>query len=932
MPAAEPGELELAELRGLDLTGGKGTWKIESGPELVHAAVRVTHVATATIEELLCGAACCVAGLGGGGAPADPAGPRVAGEVRVEAAGDRVRGRRAARRAEPRQRHHASPPSSAAGWSDQAPASVHRKRRPPGDPRAFGADLPPGLLRLLLRGTGPKPILGADGIPWEPGPASPLRRQRLRLHDRDSDIAMAQGKTIKKADPLLLAGPKNGITVIPSPTPLTRLHYFDGKFLRARDLELEQNYLRQLVALSNQAGGSGVVHGFDLDLAGNALELGPGLAIDGEGRVLLLPESRSLDVAALLEASRRRYADSLPAPLPFPGGFGCCEAASDEPGTVADGATFYVIAICHAEALCGEEDVYGKLCAPACAGATARPYTLEGVVVRALPLDLGERFAFLAGVAGAADRQTPALALGGRLLRRRTPPGRQPDLGRRSQKRPVVPRRGRRRRRLRAAGPDRESRQPHPFPRQLDGPPRAHRSAAPPLLGRGDGDAAVGRLPRPGAPVPVPAGLLHRQTGAARARRSLQRGAGAAAPDRRAAGDPDPRRFAAGRPRRCSAAKAKASTTSGSKRSAAGWPRRRHRRHGRAARAAAAPLRHRRAAERRLPAHRRSQSQLTVNQQVFAMMGESVDLRFCVVRPDFVPHAFEEAQHMERISLLRGYDHPKDKPRVDILVPDGELEERQGNLAGQGYVLELSLLRDLVEAFQELAEEGLGGNPFAAKARATNMIQPDITLRGAARGEKTAGGGLAFRYAGRTPAGVTFTPVLAEAAIPAAGARTKAPAAATTGMPGTVTLRTASFWLDCELDRDPFELDDNERTSLRVELVLDELSDNARATLRLQLVGELAVAGRTEAGGTLGLGVRLNGNLLVRHRTDQESEQTTVVPLKEKLLLTRRNGAGFGARNTVLWQLSRIFSNDPVAFRATAAGRRPARPCWRAKR
>src|SRR5205085_11889715 len=40
----------------------------------------------------------------------------------------------------------------------------------------------------------------------------------------------------------------------------------------------------------------------------------------------------------------------------------------------------------------------------------------------------------------------------------------------------------------------------------------------------------------------------------------------------------------------------------------------------------------------------------TINQQVRQMMGEGVDLRFCVVRPDYVAHALEEAQHMERIS------------------------------------------------------------------------------------------------------------------------------------------------------------------------------------------------------------------------------------------------------------------------------------------
>ena len=80
----------------------------------------------------------------------------------------------------------------------------------------------------------------------------------------------------------MLVTQQNGVTVIPQPTPLTRLNYFDGKFLRASDLSAEQLYLRRLVDLSNQAGAPGVAHGFNLSLAasGDILNLGPGLAVD----------------------------------------------------------------------------------------------------------------------------------------------------------------------------------------------------------------------------------------------------------------------------------------------------------------------------------------------------------------------------------------------------------------------------------------------------------------------------------------------------------------------------------------------------------------------------------------------------------------------------------------------------------------------------
>src|SRR4029453_15255920 len=68
---------------------------------------------------------------------------------------------------------------------------------------------------------------------------------------------------------------------------------------------------------------------------------------------------------------------------------------------------------------------------------------------------------------------------------------------------------------------------------------------------------------------------------------------------------------------------------------------------------------------------------LTINQQVRRMMGEGACLRFCVPSPGYVAHALEEAQHMERISLLQGLDNPQNKPRVEILVPNGEILTQQ---------------------------------------------------------------------------------------------------------------------------------------------------------------------------------------------------------------------------------------------------------------
>ena len=42
---------------------------------------------------------------------------------------------------------------------------------------------------------------------------------------------------------LVVVGKQTGITFVPTGTPLTRLNYFDGKFLRAADLTVEQRYV-----------------------------------------------------------------------------------------------------------------------------------------------------------------------------------------------------------------------------------------------------------------------------------------------------------------------------------------------------------------------------------------------------------------------------------------------------------------------------------------------------------------------------------------------------------------------------------------------------------------------------------------------------------------------------------------------------------------
>ncbi|MCP5110399.1 MAG: hypothetical protein GY953_06150, partial [bacterium] len=201
---------------------------------------------------------------------------------------------------------------------------------------------------------------------------------------------MAQQSLAIKSGGFVLVGGQNGVTLIPESTPLTRLNYFDGKFLRASDLQAEQRYLRSLVEHSNKATGHGVAYGYSVSAGpGNSLHVGRGLAVDAEGRVLLLPQETTVDLLDLIDKSRAVVDVQFQAGASGVGEFGdCVVAGQTPPGTVLEAGDLYVITVAHAEALCGEEDVFGKLCEEACVTSTDRPYRVEGVVVRARPLRL----------------------------------------------------------------------------------------------------------------------------------------------------------------------------------------------------------------------------------------------------------------------------------------------------------------------------------------------------------------------------------------------------------------------------------------------------------------------------------------------------------------------------------------------------------------
>jgi hypothetical protein len=632
-----------------------------------------------------------------------------------------------------------------------------------------------------------------------------------------------------------------GLTIIPSPTPLTRLNYFDGKFLRADDLRAEQDYVRRLVWISNQGGGSGVVHGYDVTLSGSgdSLVLGAGLAIGGGGQPLLLPEEHTINIQALIDASMRVTAQPVANGGPGSAQFGDCVLESVAPGgDVATGAALWIVTVGAAEALCGEEDVFGRLCEEACATTTDRPFRLEGIIVRAVPLALetplatsgavalnrGHLRSLVASAYFADDwRSGGSLISADGLSQEAWCLGAHPDLGGDV---PValLARRGTTTDFLDAWTARRE---------RIDPPPRAYwagRMAMRPwsaylaqilqfqcqlheLLLGGGGDGGPG--PDPCAPQAAVLGEADEALAKIHAA-NLLAGVTAFTPD-----------MLGGLRDRIRSTLADA---------AAGVSNRVLIRGGIVELPPAGYL----------PVVPGSTE--PVNTQVRRLLGEGVDLRFCVVRPDFVAHALEEAQHMERISLLEGIDRADRSPRVDVLVPDGELVRSATAAAGLGF--------DSRAAITTTVSGGTAG-----------PIRSVVNIQGASRADSVKGGEALFAFAGFAQA--ESSPRLAEALE--ATPRLRETVAAAAERP------TASLWASLHCDSDLLDVTAPTTRTLRAfGAVSTPQSDGTRNALRGTAFAQFAInVGRPMPGGGREIAGLASVLLDRRNFTGDETQDTT---------------------------------------------------------
>jgi hypothetical protein len=508
-----------------------------------------------------------------------------------------------------------------------------------------------------------------------------------------------------------LVGAQGGVTAIPTNAELTRVSYFNGRLLSAEDLQVEQDYLRALVRLANRAGGAGVVHGFVAALSADraSIAIQPGLALDADGRTLLLRSALTLEIDRLLAAGK---VAALPSPIAGRATFGACVPAIPAAPAQAVGASgLYLLTVGFTEGPRDEEWAPGSHCDDRCPGITDARYRVEGLIFRAAPLALELPDTKILALHAGHLRSRVASA----YFAREASPGQS-----------LISRAG-----LRAAawclGAPPTSGQEVPLAVFLQGaergqfldvwtarrervepPPRrywASRMAMRPwsvyvaqilqfqcqlheLLSRA-GEATL-------APEPFAEEQLAIKDAVALFARL----------DRSISG------LSAMRARLLAVARRPA-TASGElveggllELPPAGW----------------------------LPVDDGSGE--GVESQVRRTLGQGLDLRFCVVAPDHVLHALEERQHMERISLVHGLERPHERPEVDILVPGG-VRTPEGIVEPHlGWVM---FCRRRAEARFEIAaspapEAGLLSDegPMAS-ARVPDVPTPEPTSSGAIR-------------------------------------------------------------------------------------------------------------------------------------------------------------------------------------------------------
>jgi hypothetical protein len=629
---------------------------------------------------------------------------------------------------------------------------------------------------------------------------------------------------------------------VPASTPLTGLNYYDGRFLRADDLNLERQGQRAYAEFSNQAGGAGVVYGFDLTRQGTRLSLRAGLAIDSGGRLLYLPEGADAEIPALIKASQAPGGATAQAAATSPAGFGPCDQpAAGACAPLAGGSELYLVCISQVQQLCGQGEVLGRICDDACVTATDRPYLVDGVSLSLRPLKLQHPFPTLAGLT-------------------------RPEVHLRSQV-------------ASAFFADEWN---------LGGSLLSASGLRAPVWCAGATSASAGDC--------VPVGVL------------AWDGSAVTFLDewiaRRERIEPPPRGYWAGRTElrpwqvflaqvlqfQCQLADLGV-TLPGPAAPPAAWTQILLN-----AGFVTVPSAGYLAVD--------PGSGIALRQQCQALLGDGVDLRFCAVRRDQIAHELERAQHMNRISLIQGLSNQADREQVDILVPDGVLEDDTAARTDYGFAVDLSVGPDAggglagarAAALNRLLMQGVGRVKLdsgltvraavagSAQETVADMARLIVSLAGSQIGwEQMLGDLHGLQFGSGAGSAVLLRAVANAVAHQAVVQRTA-------GQHGVISYagangEVAALWVSLWLARDPFTMADCDPTPYRLEI---DLIVPAKSTVSVKFTADGRLQRLSSRTGPAGpeLGISVTG--YARSVTTDGALQNTAEGSFDRAMVLRR--------------------------------------------
>jgi hypothetical protein len=160
----DPGELVLANLDGVVVVPGAADgWTIVTPPPTPQVTVRRSHIATATIQELLCGPLFGITAAPAPPAPATPTGPTVTDATLTDQIVDLKTSRPLAAASLNNAAFSVSDYSDPGGWTPLVIKAVALQGD--GSVRVELDSAPAGThVRLVARGTGATPLLAADDL------------------------------------------------------------------------------------------------------------------------------------------------------------------------------------------------------------------------------------------------------------------------------------------------------------------------------------------------------------------------------------------------------------------------------------------------------------------------------------------------------------------------------------------------------------------------------------------------------------------------------------------------------------------------------------------------------------------------------------------------------------------------------------------------